>query len=678
MSGGWQVGIDIGGTFTDVVARHPASLDLRSAKVATRIDDRVAGLLAALAAVDLDWGEVADLILGTTMVTNAIVEQNLAKVALVTTEGFCDTLAIGRQNRRHLYHLDPPAKLPPQVPADRRFEVVERISHKGEVLCPLDRTGLEQLVDEIAATGVKAVAVCLLHSYANPAHEQALGQYLRAHFPFVALSHQVNPEAREFERTATTVLSASVMPLAASHLDRLDAIKPKEARLHLFHSAGGMAAPETLRDLPLGLAMSGPAAGVAAAGQIARHLGIKQALSFDMGGTTTDVCLITDGQAMVSSNRALGGRPMRQPMVAVHSIGAGGGSIARLDHGALRVGPESAGADPGPACYGKGGALPTVSDANLVLGYLDKDRVLGDGLGLDAGAAHAAIAPLAKAMGMRVKAAALGIIRVANSTMVRALRRITVEEGIDGRACTLLAFGGAGPMHAVDIAREFGVGKVVVPACSSMFSALGCVSAHMSYTRQQTLGMTSPDWDMRRLSKLRKGLRSGLAHALAAPLKAAGLGAEHIKITEVALMRYRGQSYAIEVPDPAFDDPLVLAAAFRALHTRLYGFATDEPWEVEAVRMTASLPRPDLRFPKNPATNSAATPLKTSLCRFEGSAAVPTPRYDRSSLKPGQTIHGPLVVEDNFSTVVIPPNASLCADKDGNLVINTGASDARP
>ncbi len=692
MGNGWQVGIDIGGTFTDIVASHPETGNTRAAKVATRVDDRVAGVLAALGAVSLDWAQVDDLILGTTMVTNAIVENDLAQVALITTRGFGDTLAIGRQNRRHLYRLDLPPKATPQVPPARRFEVTERLDHRGEVLTPLDMGSVMAVLDQVAATGVRAVAVSLLHSYTDPTHEEALATHLRKRFDFVALSSQVNPEAREYERTATTVLSASVMPLAAGHLDRLDAIKPAHSRLHLFHSAGGMAAPSVLRDLPLGLAMSGPAAGVAAAGHVADALGIDQALSFDMGGTTTDVCLIRDGQAAVTSNRTLGDRPMRQPMVAVDSIGAGGGSIARLDHGALVVGPQSAGADPGPACYGKGGTQATVSDANVVLGYLDAGRALGGDLRLDANAARRAIAPLAANMDMTVEQAALGIVRVANAAMTRALGRITVEQGIDGRACTLLAFGGAGPMHAVDVAKEFGISRVIIPRFSSMFSALGCVSAQMRYTRQQTLRMASTDWDARRLNNVRDALRTRLGEHLAEPLKARDQSTSTITIDEVALIRYRGQSYAIEVPDPDFEDRTALGAAFQALHNKLYGFATDEPWELESLRMVASLPKPPETtgtFATQPSERTGGQttpcPIKSTPCWFAQANAsqanasqtgpLDTPRHDRASLPVGQPLPGPLVVEDAFSTIIVPPGATLTPDRNGHLLIDTGLID---
>ena len=669
MSDGWQAGIDIGGTFTDVVAVNPVSGEIRTAKVETRIDNRVAGLVDALAAVGLEWADVADLIHGTTMVTNAIVEDDLARVALVATEGFSDSLAIGRQNRLHLYRLDLPPKIEPQAPAERRFEVAERLDHEGQVVRALEADAVDAVIAELEASNVEAVAVSLLHAYANPAHEEELGKRLGEKFPFVALSNRVNPEAREYERTATTVLSASVMPLAAGYLDRLEGAKPEGSRLHLFHSAGGMASPDALRDLPLGLAMSGPAAGVAAAGRIARELGIGHAISFDMGGTTTDVCLILDGQAQISSDRSLGGRPLRQPMVAVESIGAGGGSIARLDHGALCVGPESAGADPGPACYGRGGDRPTVSDANLVLGYMDPERAIGGGLKLYLAAARAALAPLAAEMDMTVEAAALGVVRVANSAMVRALRRITVERGIDGRQCALLAYGGAGPMHAVEVARAFGIAHVVVPANSSMFSALGCVSAEMSYSQQRTLRMAVGDWDVARLDAVRDTLRSRLA----APLTAAGYGEDDMSVEEVASVRYSGQSYAIEIPDPAFGDPARLGKDFLARHEKLYGFVTDEPWELVAIRQRVSIPRPREEY-RAARTGGATGPAKTSPCTFDTGEAIATPRYDRAGLEPDRPISGPAIIADDWSTVILPPGAALSPDRDGHLHIEAGAT----
>lgn len=670
MGARWQVGIDIGGTFTDVIALNPASGEVRSAKVDTRVDDRVEGLLAAIAAVRLGWADVDDLIHGTTMVTNAIVEDELDDVALVTTEGFSGTLDIGRQNRLHLYRLDLAPKVKSQVPACRRFEVAERLDYTGKVLTSLSAASVKELLDKVVNSGAKAVAVSLIHAYANPAHEEELGRKLREKFSFVALSSQINPEAREYERMATTVLSASVMPLAAGYLDRLENAKPATSRLHLFHSAGGMASPAALRELPLTLAMSGPAAGVAAASQVARQLGLKQAISFDMGGTTTDVCLILDGEALISSDRKLGERPLRQPMLAVDSIGAGGGSIARLDHGALVVGPDSAGATPGPACYGRGGTQPTVSDANLVLGYMDAERQLGSGLSLDLARAREAIAPLADAMGTGVEAAALGIVRVANAAMVRALRRTTVERGIDGRQCTLIAYGGAGPMHAVDVAAAYGIGHIVVPVHSSTFSALGCVGADMSYSQQQTVRMPVTDWDRARLSRLRETLRQRLCE----PLVDAGSRMEEIRIQEVAAVRYMGQSYALEISDPDLDEPDGLGRAFLALHEKLYGFATAEPWQLETLRMRAFVPRSADALSAQEPVLAESAPTKVSNCLFGPGEAVRTPRYDRARLVTGRRMAGPAIVEDDYSTIVVPPGTVLEPDAAGNLHIWVEAS----
>lgn len=668
MANGWKVGIDVGGTFTDVIATHQALGETRVAKVPTRTDDRIAGLVSALQAVGLAWSDVDDLIHGTTIVTNAIIEGDHAKVALIATRGFSDTLEIGRQNRRHLYRLDLPPKLPSQVPAKRRFEVTERLDHDGRVRTALDPNSVEDAIGRAERSGAEAVAVSLLHSYANSVHEEALGESLRSRFRFVALSHRVNPEAREYERTATTALSAGVMPLAAAYLDDLDAAKPGNSRLHFFHSAGGMASPHVLRDLPLGLAASGPAAGAAAAAQLARTLGIERAISFDMGGTTTDVCLIIDGKEQVTSDRSIGGRPLRQPMVAVESIGAGGGSIARLDHGSLTVGPESAGADPGPACYARGGEAPTVTDANLVLGYMDANSVLGGSLRLDVAAAQDVIAELSAAMGITMEGAASGIIKVANAALSRALRRVTVERGIDGRTCTLLAFGGAGPMHAVALARAFSIGNVIVPAHSSMFSALGCVGARMSHAQQSTLRAASEGWDAEGVERTRQALRT----TLAAPFEAAGHDDDTLTVEEVASIRYRGQSYAIEIPGATLDDPECLGRDFRDRHRALYGFATDDPWELVSIRVRVSAPRECTSCPPIARTTEALSPIRTSSCAFESGARVPTPRYDRASLRADSTLSGPVIIDDAWSTIVVPPGATLTADVDGHLHVATG------
>ncbi|MFQ5984331.1 MAG: hydantoinase/oxoprolinase family protein [Alphaproteobacteria bacterium] len=669
MNATWRVGIDIGGTFTDVVAVNPPDGTLRPAKVRTVADDPVASADAGLAAVGLSWKAVADLMHGTTLITNAIVEERLAPVALVTTEGFADTLAIGRQNRRELYRLDLMPKLSPLVPDALCLEVRERVDADGQVLVALTDNGADHVAQKVAELDVEAVAVVLLHAYANQGHEERLGALLNRVVSHVALSHRVSPEAREYERTSTTVLNAALMAHTAGYVEQLLKRAKDGTRVHLFHSAGGMASPEAVKDRPLALALSGPAAGVAAAGRVAAELGLDHVISFDMGGTTTDVSLVIDGAAQIMSEGWLAGRPVRQPMVAVQSIGAGGGSIVRVEAGAIRVGPESAGAEPGPACYGLGGTRPTVTDANVLLGYLGTERPLGGSVRLDPGRAHEALAGLAAAFEVEVHAAALGVVRVANANMARALRRVTVERGVDARACTLLAFGGAGPMHAAALAREFGISRVVVPCLSSVFSALGCLTAEFGYAQQQTVRMLSRSWDAERLA----ALRHELIARLSAPLLAAGYGSEELRADDVAAIRYTGQSYAVEVPYTAPAEAARLDADFKTLHRRLYGFATDEPWELEALRLKVSAPpRHGLdRLPPAPGAKVAA-PTATTPCWFGADAPVPTPRLQRDDLGEGQRIAGPAVIEDAWSTTVVSPGTAAWADGHGHLHLDIG------
>jgi N-methylhydantoinase A len=667
---GWQVGVDIGGTFTDIVALHPAEAGAapRTAKVPSRPGDPVESILHALAAVGLRPEDVSELTHGTTRVTNAIVEGRLEPVALLATEGFVDVVQIGRQSRRDLYRLDVPPRPPALVPPERRIPVPERVLHDGSVERPLDPEAAEAAAEAALATGARSVAVSLLHAYANPAHERLLAERLRARgVPFLSLSHEVNPEAREHERTAATALNAAVMPLAAEYLGALRGALPARTRLHVMHSAGGMASPEAAAERPLVMALSGPAAGVAAAAAVAREAGEARVLGFDMGGTTTDVALVLDGRAEITADARLADQPLRQPMVAIESIGAGGGSIVRLGPGGLTVGPQSAGAEPGPACYGRGGTEPTVCDANLILGTLDPGRRLGGEIALDPAAARAAFAALADRLGRTVEEAALGVLRVADATMARALSRITVERGVDGRGATLLAFGGMGPMHAAGLARAYGIGRVLVPALSSAFSALGCVAAEMSYMRQQTLRLSSEAWDGARLAAARAALFEGLA----APLRGAGL-AHAAAREEVALIRYRGQSYAVEVPIEASQTSReAIGGAFEARHRALFGFASGEVWELAALRMRLRAPR-ESRAAPTPAAAAGPPPAPRTVapCLFDAAAgAVPTPRHDRAALGPPHAVEGPAVIEDEWSTILVPPGWTARPDRYGHVLM---------
>lgn len=635
------------------------------AKVLSRPHGELSSLQAALGAVGLSSSDVAALVHGTTIVTNAIIEDRLPKVALVATEGFSDVIAIGRQNRLHLYRLDAPPKPPCLVPNERRFEVRERIGPDGDVLTPLERQSASGLLEAIAASGTQSVAVSLLHAYANPVHELLLEVWLRTIVPYVSLSHRINPEEREFERTSATVLNASVMSLVADYLCRLRETVPSGTDLHLFHSAGGMASAATASERPLILAMSGPAAGVAAACQTAADLGLDHVIAFDMGGTTTDVCLITRGVPELRFGVSLAGRQFRQPMVAVESIGAGGGSIARLDRGILKVGPQSAGANPGPVCYGRGGTEPTVTDANVVLGYLDIRKPLADGIRMDRSLAEEAVGRLGSQMGLGLIETALGIVRIANVNMVRAMRNITVERGVDGRRCALLAYGGAGPMHAATLARDFGIAKVIVPTASSVFSALGCATAVPSYTRQQTVRMPSGRWDATRLASV----RGKLVADIIADLGLTGRTETRVKTEDVSLVRFMGQSYSVEVPYvfPANAD--VIGGNFREAHRRLYGFASDEAWEIEAIRVCVSAPTEgateELHW-----DHSGASFLDDSLpCWFSPERPTATILRSRRALEPFAHLPGPAIVADEWSTIVVPPGSVIVADTHGNLTL---------
>ena len=636
----WDVGADIGGTFTDIVAIHTGG-ETRTAKVPSRPDAPVQALLEALAAISLELPDIRRFVHGTTRVTNAIVQDRLPPIALIATAGFSDVLAIGRLRRRELYRLDTPPKLPPLVPAGRTFGLVERLDHTGAVTTALTGAELDRMAAWVAASGVQSVAICLLHSYANPDHERRAAERLRGIVPHLSLSHRVNPEAREYERASATAFNAAAMPIAAEYLTELEHRIPLGPGLLVFHSAGGMMPTAAAKARPIAMAMSGPAAGVAASARVAAALDLARVLTFDMGGTTTDVCLIEHGAPAMAATPSASDRPLRQPMLAVHSIGAGGGSLVRLGPGGLTIGPHSAGAVPGPACYGQGGTEPTVTDANLVLGYLDPASRFGGRITPDPDLAARALEPIARAIGRSLAETALGVVQVANAAMARALRRVTVERGVDARACTLLAFGGGGPMHAAGLAEIDGIGRVVVPQASSAFSALGCLQADLSFLAQQTvrlpLATTAAETFAARLD--------ALAAEAAAPLAGHAPAFEH-----TALMRYEAQSDATPVPFTVPLDPARLAADFQAAHHRLYGYSTAEPVIVESLRVQARVPS---TIGQTVQAAGVAHPATIRRCTFPGAPNVETAILPRTALD--RTVHGPAIIADAWSTTVIPP-----------------------
>jgi N-methylhydantoinase A len=660
-----RVGVDVGGTFTDLVAVAPGSGAVRSRKVLTTPDAPARGVLGGLRALAPDAASIAH---GTTIVTNAIVEGRHARTALVTTRGFRDVLEIARQSRQDLYRLDVAPRPAPLVPRHLRFEVTERVLADGRVAVPLRASELAALASALRESGAEAVAVCLLHAYAHPAHEARLRAALEGELPFVSVSHEINAEFREYERTSTTALNAAVMPIADRYLTDLEASLARaevRATLHLLQSSGGMMSAAVARRRPLAMAVSGPAGGVAASRFLARAVGLPNAIAFDMGGTTTDVCLIAAGRAESLPQRRLGGHPVRLPSVGVESIGAGGGSLARAEGAALRVGPESAGARPGPACYGQGGTAPTVTDAHAVAGTLRGDAVLGEAIRVDAARARAALEPVARALGLGLAEAAAGVLEVTNAAMRRAIRLISVQRGHDLRDFALIAYGGAGPLHAGRLAQELGMPRVVVPAHAGVFSALGCLVAEVAYDHVQTFrrpldGLTAAELDAR---------FAPLVEAVRAPLLAEGHRAEAVVVRRSVDVRYVGQNYELEVPWDGDVDGL--RAGFHALHRRLYAYATDDAVECVNLRVRAGVAAAEARLPEWPAAGPGL-PFAEHEAYFPETGPTALPVYRRTDLPPEHPVKGPALIEDPWATTLVYPGHAGVLDRAGNLWMGAG------
>lgn len=645
-----RVGLDAGGTFTDAIVLDPngtarplkAPSDAPVAEILSRCSD----LLAA--------GRPGAVVAGTTRITNAILEGRLARTALVTTAGFRDVLAIGRQARDDLYDLRRAARVPPPVPRALSFEAAERLAADGTAVLALSDEEAQRVAAAVREAGVEAVAVCLLHSYANPEHEQLLAEALGDGL-FRSLSHRVSREQREFERASTTALNAAVMPAIDAYLGTYD-----DALAHVFpdvssfvvHSAGGMMDGERARLLPLATVMSGPAAGVAATARLARRLGLARVVSIDMGGTSTDVCLLRDGVPASARDRRLAGHAVRLPSVAIETIGAGGGSIAWVDDvGALRVGPQSAGADPGPVSYGRGGVEATVTDADVVLGLAGR---FGGQLELDAELASEACERLGTRLGLSAVEAARAVAEVAHAEMERALRLVTVRRGHDLRAHTLVAFGGAGPMHAGAVALSAGVERMVVPALSSTFSALGCCLSELTIEDVRTCLAVLDDWP-----RVRAELERLVTEVVGA-LGEDGDGA--LRVSRSLELRYRGQNEALEVAMDDTDSSTGVRDAFHQRHLAEFGYATEEQVQVTAVRA---------RVWRDEGTAWArAEPTPLPEVRIGETAFGPV--LARGGVEPGRPVEGPAVLADALSTVVVWPGLVARTDDDGNVWLERG------
>jgi len=556
-----RAGVDTGGTFTDFVFWDGERLS--SAKRPSTPGDPSRAILAELR----ESAGLSSLVHGSTVATNALLERRGAPTAFVTTAGFEDMLEIGRQNRPRLYDWSGRGR-EALIPRGRRFGVRERVTFDADVLRPLTEDEVARVVGQVRASGATSVAVCLLHAYASPEHERALGRALRDVGLSVSLSHEILPEYREYERAATTAANAYVSPLMEGYLERLASGLGDGARLRVFQSNGGSMSAATAGREAVHTVLSGPAGGVRGAAAVARQAGFERILTFDMGGTSTDVALCDRGLGMTQESQ-VGGLPVRVPMLDIHTVGAGGGSIAFWDAGgALRVGPESAGADPGPACYGRGDR-PTVTDANLTLGRIDPAAFLDGAMELDVERARSVLAAFAAEGGVSVERVAEGIIAVANSNMERALRRITVDRGLDPREFTLVAFGGAGPMHACELAERLEIKTVLAPRDAGVLSALGMLTAEVVRDYSQSVLDADPE---EAFARLEQRARRELADD----------GFADVAIERSVDLRYRGQSFEITLPWGERD-------RFGAAHERLYGYRRDEaPVETAAVRVRAA------------------------------------------------------------------------------------------
>jgi len=651
------LGVDVGGTFTDAVLLDGGAV--HTAKVPTTPREESAGVMRAVEAVlesaGAETGAVESFAHGMTVGTNALLEERGARTALVATGGFGDLLEIGRQDRPDLYRLCAP-KPTPLVERDLRFEAAERVGPEG-VVEALGEEEPERLARAIAESGAEAVAVCLLFSYLDPGHEGKIAAHLRKRLPgvHVSASHEVLPRFREYERCSTTVVDAYLSPLLGRYLGKLGEAT-EEAGLPqplVMRSSGGVAPAEEAARGGAWSVLSGPAGGAVGAGLLARLSGDGNALGFDMGGTSCDVCVVEGGEVRRTDAREIEGRPIQLPMVDVHTVGAGGGSIGWRDSGgALRVGPRSAGADPGPACYGRGGSEPTVTDADLLLGHLAGDSELAGGVALDAEAAERAVAELGRSLGLEPLETAAGIVRVADQEMVRALRVVTVERGVDPRRFALLPFGGAGPMHAAAIAEELGIEKILCPRAGGVLSALGLCASERRRDTARTVMLSGSELTAERL-----------AREVAAMIEETGGGMEEGAEPQVVYkLRYAGQAFELPVPGPVDPDPEELVAAFERLHEERYGHR-DPEGEVVLVDIDLALvvPGPE----PQPVAAAAGAEEGSRRVHFDG-RWIETPVL-RGEPTAGTEVPGPVVFELPEATFVVPPNWTTSVDEHGTI-----------
>ncbi len=665
-----RIAIDTGGTFTDLVLSDPDTGRLVFHKVPSTPADPsralVEGVSELVAQSGYDRADVRFLIHGTTVATNTILQRKGARTAFITTEGFRDVLHIQRQDRPHLYNMRI-RRTPALVPRSLRFELPERTLHDGTEALPVDQDRLNELIETLRKEGIEAVGIGFLHSHIDPGHERSVGDVLRHALPetTVCLSSDMSREEGEYERFSTCAMNAYVQPVMTNYLDRVNgalADAAIEAPLYVMKSNGGVTSARNAADQCVHTILSGPAGGVVAGDEIGRRLGRPNVITADMGGTSFDVAMIHEGTVAFAKNAEIDGLALKAPMMDIHTIGAGGGSVAWIDSGgALRVGPQSAGAVPGPACYRTGGTEPTVTDANLVLGRLSKDSLLGGAITLDPAAARRAIEEkIAAHLGCTVEEAAEGIIRVINASMTAAIRKLTVERGYDPRLFTLVPFGGAGPLHGVELARELGIRDVAIPLAPGVASAEGLVFSNLRTDRIQTYVELLDRLDATEFEEMLDNLTVQAIGDLATSSE----GSEPVISRRVGL-RYSGQGYdiPIDLPDSAVDLAL-LESAFHLEHERQYGYARrDQRVQLVNVWVSAELSISVGRRKPTERVDSGRPLPRSTRPVFLSGRWLDTAVYDRSTLHPGQEFDGPAIVEQLDSTTLIGPGQNACVDE---------------
>ena len=676
---GYRLGVDVGGTFTDLsiydddtgllsIYKTPSTPENQSKAVKD-------GVLHLIDIMKIEPSEIEFFIHGTTVATNTLIERDGAKTALIVTRGFRDVLEIGRQERPDLYNWK--IKRPtPIVPRNLRFEITERMSYQGKVISPLKLKELNKIIPIIQQNNIESISICLLHSYANPKHEEQIGEYFRVNFPHLtlALSHKILPEFKEYERMSTTTINSYVAPRMERYLKDLNQAVDEigiKSNLHIMQSNGGTTTASEAIARPVHTILSGPAAGVVGGVSIASDTGEENSISVDMGGTSFDISLCYKGEIKRSQESEISRLPIKVPMIDIHTLGAGGGSIAWIDPGgALRVGPASAGATPGPACYDKEGDQPTVTDANLILGRLSNSSMLAGKVGLNINRSVEVIeTKLAKPLGMSIEQIASGIIKVINASMIKGIRVVSVAKGYDPRDFALIAFGGAGPLHAAELAAELEIPKVVVPVAPGVTSALGLLMSDLRHDYVQTVLRNLNEVNVNELNSLFNSMEQNAYSQMARE----GINEKDINLIRLLDLRYKGQAYDLQIPISggklSKNEIQSACVNFHAAHKNLYGFSIDEnPMEIVNVRVTsvAGMNKPSF---KNSVSNQINSREKKKRDVIFGENKLSTDIFVRDDLSVGDKIVGPAVIEQIDSTTLILPRQKACVDNYGNLII---------